>query len=50
MGDRYDDYPADLQKALDKQTKGEIKLNVLNPEEVKAAREAKQKEKSQKAA
>ena len=50
LGSNYDDYPVDLQKALDKQTKGEIKLTVLNPEEVKTAREAKQQEKAKKAA
>jgi len=44
LGDRYDDYPVDLQKALDNQTKGQIKLKVLTPEEIEAKRQEAKKE------
>jgi len=51
LGDKYDDYPVDLQKALDNQTKGQIKLKVLTPEEIEAKRqEAKKEESEEKAA
>jgi len=51
LGDKYDDYPVDLQKALDNQTKGQIKLKVLTPEEIEAKRqEAKKEEEEQQAA
>ena len=39
LGDKYDDYPVDLQKALEKQTNGQIKLRVLTPEEIEAKRQ-----------
>ena len=38
LGEDYTDYPADLKNALDNQTKGQIKLNVLNPEEIEKKR------------
>ncbi len=51
LGDKYDDYPVDLQKALDNQTNGQIKLKVLTPEEIEAKRqEAKAEESEEKAA
>ena len=39
LGDKYDDYPVDLQKAVDKETEGVVKLTVKNPEEIEKARE-----------
>ena len=39
LGDKYDDYPVDLQKAVDKETDGVVKLTVKNPEEIEKARE-----------
>ena len=47
LGDNYDDYPVDLQKALDSQTKGQIKLKVLTPEEIEAKRQDSKKEEEQ---
>lgn len=47
LGDNYDDYPVDLQKALDNQTKGQIKLKVLTPEEIEAKRQESKKEEEQ---
>lgn len=47
LGDNYDDYPVDLQKALDNQTKGQIKLKVLTPEEIEAKRQEAKKEEEQ---
>ena len=39
LGSRYDDYPLDLQQAIDRETDGVIKLKVKNPEEIDKARE-----------
>ena len=47
LGDKYDDYPVDLQKTLDKQTNGQIKLKVLTPEEIEAKRQESKTEEEQ---
>ena len=39
LGDKYDDYPIDLQKAVARETDGVVQLQVKNPEEIEKARE-----------
>ena len=41
LGDRYDDYPLDIQATMQRETGGLIKLEVKNPEEIDKAREEK---------
>ena len=38
MGDKYEDYPEDLEFAVKMETNGKIDLDILNPEEIDAAR------------
>ena len=39
LGDKYDDYPVDIQATMDRETGGIVKLKVKNPEEIEKARE-----------
>ena len=47
LGDRYDDYPLDIQATMNRETGGLIKLEVKNPEEIDKAREERGLPKSQ---
>lgn len=39
LGGRYDDYPIDIQRTMERETDGIIKIKVKNPEEIDKARE-----------
>ncbi|MBR2526734.1 hypothetical protein IKE67_09740 [bacterium] len=39
LGARYDDYPMDVQRTMNRETGGIIRLEVKNPEEIEKARE-----------
>ena len=39
LGDKYDDYPIDLQKAVARETDGVVQLKVKNQEKIEKARE-----------
>lgn len=39
LGGSYDDYPVDIQKTMDRETGGLVKIKVKNPEEIDKARE-----------
>lgn len=41
LGGRYDDYPVDVQKTMERETDGAIVIKVKNPEEIDKAREEK---------
>lgn len=41
VGERYDDYPVDLEKTLKRETEGVIRLKVKTPEEIDKIREEK---------
>ncbi|MGN1124782.1 MAG: hypothetical protein ACI4SM_01225 [Candidatus Gastranaerophilaceae bacterium] len=39
LGDKYDDYPIDIQATVERETNGMIKIKVKNPEEIDKTRE-----------
>lgn len=39
LGTDYDDYPVDIQRTMDRETDGLVKIKVKNPEEIDKARE-----------